>query len=174
MTRTSHLYDFRNILLALFLMASAGMVNANTTNLGSLPEFPQSYDFLVSHTPGSFTDNFYFEIGSPQRVSNTAVSLNLRFNPNANFNVSALRIAFYDLSNTFYGIANGIGEPQEAVLEQTLLAGNYYASISGIADGSAGGKYAYSISAIPEAEQWLLMLMGFAAVSFVTYRRRRR
>ena len=174
MIRTFNLHGFRNNLLALSLMACAGTANAITTNLGPLLEFPQSYDFLISHTPGSFTDNFYFEIGSPQRVSNTAVSLNLRFNPNVNFNVSALRIAFYDLSNTFYGIANGIGEPQEAVLEQTLLAGNYYASISGIADGSAGGKYAYSISAIPEAEQWLLMLMGFAAVSFVTYRRRRR
>ena len=174
MIHTSYLLGFRNKLLALFLMACAGTANANTTNLGSLPEFPQSYDFLVSHTPGNFTDNFYFEIGSQQRVSNTAVSLNLRFNPNINFNISALHIAFYDLSNTFYGIANGIGEPQETVLEQTLLTGTYYASISGIADGSAGGKYAYSISTIPEAEQWLLMLMGFTAVSFVTYRRRRR
>ncbi len=149
-------------------MTCTGVANANSynLNLGPLLEFPQSYDLLLSHTPGNFKDYFYFEVGPLQRVTNTAVSLNLRYNPGLNYNISSLSIEFYDVADSFYGIANGIGEPQEAVFEQTLLTGSYYATISGFANGSAGGKYAYSISAIPEADSWLLMLLGFAAVSF--------
>jgi len=164
-------YGFWNSVSALLLLASTGVANANTS-LGPLLEFPQSYDLLVTHAPGNFADFFYFEVGPLQRVTNTAVSLNLRYNAGLNFNISGLRIGFYDLADTFYGNANGIGEPQEAALEQTLLPGSYYSAISGFANGSAGGKYAYSISAIPEADKWLLMLLGFAAVSFKVFRQK--
>lgn len=170
LTRLTH--GFWNSVSALLFLACAGTASADTV-LGPLLEFPQSYDLLVSHAPGNFLDYVYFEVGPLQRVTNTAVSLNLRYNAGLNFNINGLNIGFYDLADTFYGIANGIGDPQEAVLEQTLLPGSYYAAISGFANGSAGGKYAYSISAVPEADKWLLMLLGFAAVSFKVFRRKR-
>jgi len=158
----------------LLLLACTRVAYADNYQLGPLPTFPQAYNFLVTHAPGNFEDYFYFYVGPQQSVSsNTAVSLNLRFNPSLNYHISGLNIALYDLSNSFYGVANGIGDPQEAFLEQALLPGAYYAAVSGLANGSAGGTYAYSISAIPEADKWLLMLMGFAAVSFMTFHRRR-
>lgn len=175
MTGTTLWIGLRNSLSALLFMLCAGAANAasSSISLGYLPVFPQSYDILVSHTPGSFADHYYFEVGPQQRVTNTAVSLNLRYTAGLDYNISGLSVAFYDLSDTFYGIANGIGDPQEAFLEQTLLPGSYYSTVSGFANGSAGGKYAYSISAIPEADTWLLMFVGFVAVNFVVLRRRR-
>lgn len=166
---------FRKAVSTLLFMACAAAAHANSINLGPLPLFPQSYDLLVTHAPGSFMDTFQFELNQPLRATNTAVSLNLRFNAGINYNISALNVAFYDLSNTFYGIANGIGSPQEAVLEQTLLPGTYSAVVNGFANGSAGGKYAYSISAaaVPEPAQWLLMSLGLAAAGFMAYRRRK-
>jgi len=125
---------------ALLLLAFFGVAQANTYNLGPLAEFPQSHDFLITHGPGDFTDFFHFNLDQPLRVTNTAVSLNLRFNAGSNYSISALDVAFYDLSNTFYGIATGIGSPREAVLEQTLLPGEYYATVSGFANSSSGGK----------------------------------
>lgn len=170
----TRLHDrIRHIATALLLMTFAGTVNANTYHIGAAPGFPQSYDALLTHSAGgSFVDYFYFEVGPLQRLTHTAVSLNLRFSSGLDYHISGLNAGFYDLSNTFYGIANGIGDPQEAALEQTLLPGSYYAAVSGFADGSAGGKYTYSIAAIPEPEKWMLMAVGFAAVSFLAYRRR--
>jgi len=164
----------KSISLLLFL-ACAGTAQANSVNLGLLPLFPQSHDFLVTHAPGSFMDTFQFELYQPLRVTNTAVSLDLRFNTGPQYNISTLNIGFYDLSSTFYGIANGIGAPQEAFLEQVLPGGSYTAVINGFANGSAGGKYAYSITAaaVPEPAQWLLMSLGFAAVGFMVARRRK-
>lgn len=155
------------------LLAFLGAAQADTYDLGPLAEFPQSHDFLITRAPGDFKDLFYFDLDRPLRATNTAVSLNLRFNAGSSYNISALDVAFYDLSNTFYGIATGIGSPREAVLEQTLLPGEYYAAVSGFANGSAGGKYAYSITAaaVPEPAQWLLMLLGLAAVGFAAKRR---
>jgi hypothetical protein len=157
---------------ALLLLAFLGAAQADTYDLGPLAEFPQSHDFLITHAPGDFKDFFYFDLDRPLRATNTAVSLNLRFNAGSNYDISALDVAFYDLSNTFYGIATGIGSPREAVWEQTLLPGGYYAAVSGFANGSAGGKYAYSITAaaVPEPAQWLLMLLGLAAVGFAAKR----
>jgi hypothetical protein len=161
---------------SVLLLACAGTAQAGTFQLGPLPTFPLPYNVLVTHAPGNFTDYFYFEVGPRQSVSNTAVSLNLRFSAGLDFETSRLSLGFYDLSNSFYGVANGFGDPQTVALEQALQPGSYYSAVNGFASGSAGGTYAYSISAIsavPEPQIWWLMSVGFTAVGFMFYLRRR-
>jgi len=57
-----------------------------------------------------------------------------------------------------------------------LDAGNYYLDISGIAGTTAGygGNLSTSLVApIPEPSTWAMMILGFAGVGFMAYRRRR-
>jgi len=55
-----------------------------------------------------------------------------------------------------------------------LTAGNYYLDLSGTGGGSAGygGTLSTSVSAVPEPATWAMMLLGFASVGFMAYRRR--
>ena len=55
-----------------------------------------------------------------------------------------------------------------------LNAGNYYLDFTGIGGGSAGygGTLSTSVSAVPEPATWAMMLLGFASVGFMAYRRR--
>ena len=57
----------------------------------------------------------------------------------------------------------------------TLDAGNYYLDISGVAGSTAGygGNLSTSLVApIPEPSTWAMMILGFAGVGFLAYRRR--
>jgi hypothetical protein len=55
-----------------------------------------------------------------------------------------------------------------------LTAGNYYLDISGIGGGTSGygGNLSVSVSAVPESSTWAMMILGFAGVGFMAYRRR--
>jgi PEP-CTERM motif-containing protein len=55
-----------------------------------------------------------------------------------------------------------------------LSAGDYYLDLSGTGGGSAGygGTLSTSVSAVPEPATWAMMLLGFASVGFMAYRRR--
>ena len=163
-----------NIALALLLTSLAGLVKAGDYAIGPVPAFPQSYDAFITHGTGSFADRFYFEVGSFQTVTNTAVGVNLKFTSGLDYHINGMNVGFYDLADTFYGTATGIGDSQETMLERALLPGSYYAAVTGFANGSAGGKYSYSIAAIPEPQKWLLMAIGFAAVSLMVYQRRQK
>jgi len=56
-----------------------------------------------------------------------------------------------------------------------LAAGNYYLDISGTGGGTSGygGNLSVaSVTATPEPATWAMMLLGFAGIGFVAYRRR--
>jgi hypothetical protein len=56
-----------------------------------------------------------------------------------------------------------------------LDAGNYYLQISGIGGGSAGyggNLTTAQIGAVPEPTTWAMMLIGFAGLGFMAYRRK--
>jgi len=53
-----------------------------------------------------------------------------------------------------------------------LEAGNYYLEIAGNGGGTSGYGGNLSVAAIPEPGTWAMMLLGFAGVGFMAYRRR--
>jgi hypothetical protein len=55
-----------------------------------------------------------------------------------------------------------------------LPFGNYYADVSGLGGATAGytGGIATVQAAIPEPSTWAMMILGFAGVGFMAYRRR--
>lgn len=159
------------IALACSLFASAA--HANSYDVGVVPLFPATYDMLVAHAPGSFIDHFNFALVQGANLSTSAVGVDLSFTSGASYHINSLSVAIYDTANTFYGIALGSGSPQQAAIESLLGPGNYYAEVSGITDGSAGGKYSYTISAIPEADRWVMFALGIVAV-FLARRRTRK
>jgi len=60
-------------------------------------------------------------------------------------------------------------------LSRVLAAGDYYLNIAGIAGSTAGygGNLAtVGVGAVPEPTTWAMMILGFASVGFMAYRRR--
>jgi N-acetylglucosaminyldiphosphoundecaprenol N-acetyl-beta-D-mannosaminyltransferase len=58
----------------------------------------------------------------------------------------------------------------------TLSSGNYILEVRGDVIGAAGGGYGgiLRISPVPEAGEWLLMLLGLALIAFIAARRNRK
>jgi hypothetical protein len=53
-----------------------------------------------------------------------------------------------------------------------LTGGNYYLNIAGDAGSTAGYGGNLAVAAVPEPATWAMMLLGFAGVGFMAYRRR--
>jgi hypothetical protein len=85
-----------------------------------------------------------------------------------------------DLTLTLFGRSNATGSALATVsssngslidLSNALVAGNYSAKISGLADGGAGGGFRFSVAANPEPAEWMLLLAGLMVVGFMARRK---
>jgi hypothetical protein len=83
------------------------------------------------------------------------------------FNITGLNLALYNSNHV--ELASGTD-----ISLSKIAAGNYYAVITGRANGVAGGEYAgaFSVSAVPEASTWVMLLAGLGLLGYTTSRRR--
>jgi hypothetical protein len=146
----------------LAVSASAG---AATYNLGSLPVGVTQ--FGVYSVSGTFSDTIDFTLGSAANLSAGVGSLNFSLGSSPYKNISNLDLTLYNSSNVDLG--SGVN-----VSVSNLAAGNYYAVISGKANGVAGGEYggAISVSPVPEASSLAMMLAGLGMLGYVASRRK--
>ena len=156
------------------LIASAGAMGSaqaidQTYDLGTLsPTVQQQTEFFASG--GSFVDIYNFTIGTEyQTLATSAVS----YSPTGTGIVS-------DLTLTLYGGADGTGSVLGSVSSSNggaidysnlFASGSFSAKVSGLADGQAGGGYAFSVAAVPEPSGWMMLLAGLAVVGFMARRK---
>jgi len=123
---------------------------------------------------GSFEDSYRFKLPGKLSLFSTAVSNNLtQVLGLGSGNVALLRedgaadlaVGSFAFDETTGSISHPFG---------ALDSGDYYYLVSGIGTGAAGGFYALSstITAVPEASAYALMLAGLGATLFVVRRRR--
>jgi hypothetical protein len=83
-----------------------------------------------------------------------------------------------DLTLTLYGGTDGTGSVLGTVSSSNgsqidysnlLAAGSFSAKVSGLADGSGG--YNFSIAAVPEPSEWMMLLAGLVVVGFMARRK---
>lgn len=132
------------------------------------------------HTPGSFVDNFQFDIGPFGNFFSSAVTIPLP-SPGVPF--------FFDITpftlQLFAGF-NGdtstpIGAPSSQItsgssfgLADILSPGTYHLQMTGSATGFGGGAYLVTVAAlpVPEPETYAMLLVGLGLVGFTMRRRK--
>ncbi len=167
------------------LFALSGNAMATTTDLGA-QSAPVSLPFSASFSApqNQFYDDYLFSI-SPSSVDSIASTISL----GSLFGINNLQTRLYSGTVTTTGVPSGLLEAWSTAIQITgtgytgtmavispitLGAGNYILEVRGDVVGTSGGSYAGSlnISPVPEAAEWLLMLIGLAIVGFVAVRRR--
>ena len=142
--------------MALSGMAMAtGPVEMSTISLGVGPlpaSFSTSKNFM-SGTTFEHTWNFDFSSAAQVVAFITDMQIGSFFNI-SNFQINVDHGGWTSLPGD---TLSGMG---------TVSAGTHTLQISGVADGSFGGAYAFSFSAVPvpEAETWAMMLAGLGLV----------
>jgi hypothetical protein len=170
------------------LFALSGQAAATTTDLGaqavpSILSFGNT--FFADSSGQQFYDNYLFSIPT---ASVDSISSTINF---GNFwGINNLQSRLYSgsaitagqpsglllaTSYTYSGTVAGLSGMFAVIDPVALNAGNYTLQVLGNVAGAAGGSYAgvLNISAVPEAEEWILMLVGFGLIGFIVNRRKR-
>lgn len=156
------------LVLAAGLVASAS-AGAATYDLGTLTTgVTQFGGYLVN---GTFSDTIDFTISSLSTVSTGVGVLNFTMDyPDTStpfMDISSFNLTLYNSK----GVELGSGAD---ITLNKLGAGSYYAVMSGIADGPAGGEYGggISVSPVPESGSLAMLLTGLGLLGFVVSRRK--
>lgn len=167
--------NIKPIAFALALMAS-GSASATDTNLGDITGqvlTPTGVPVAV----GSFLDRYFFQLTTLSTGSATVVD----FQVNNQFggyywNITGLTadvyfdagtIGVYDAADTPPVLDTNMGTGDLIQATGVVNPGNYYMTISGIANGQYGGSYYWQIAAlpVPEAETWTMMGLGLGLIA---------
>lgn len=165
---------FKKLSLAAALVPAllAGQAMAATFSAGSVGASPYVNN-VTAH--GSFADVYNFSIGGGG-LSAGGLSLELPFGAMALFHISDLTFSLFsdaisvaDASAalpiaTFSGVSGS--------WEGSVPAGNYRFEVTGVASGLAGGNYTFSIAAVPEPGEWLMLTAGLGLLAGAARRRK--
>jgi len=174
----------RKLLLAGTALLGLAASPASAAVIANLGPNPTSASGAFANDPGAglFADQYQFQlVGSPQFL--TIASATNNFAAPSDF-ITAFRGSVFqqvgavgggddilvlgpDFATNNCGLAcQGFGG------SATLNAGLYYLQIEGVAGGTAGYGGTLSVAAVPEPSTWAMMLLGFAGLGFMAYRRR--
>ena len=157
-------------LVAMGITLHSGLASADVYNVGTLPQ-AEVYTQAVSRN-GSFADIFNFHLNSVADISGAASVLNLDLGASSILHIDSPVLALFNVANPGSAIASG----NTNVFASSLNAGDYFVKFTGNANGVAGGSYLmglYSVvtAAVPEPEQWALLLAGLVAVGVASRRK---
>jgi hypothetical protein len=163
-------------MLVIAAMGIAGSAHASYTYLNTVSAAPKLNvgdfaDFSASPAIGSFSDVFTFDLLTASGASAVGVTLN-----GGVYDISGLNVALYAAtSNGFVGVPSGasLGSAANGVtfIVSPLVAGLYDLVFTGVADGSNGGHFLGSVTAVAAvplpAAAWLLLsgLVGVGAMA---------
>ena len=161
-------------LAAVLLFAGAGIANASTTNLDTVGTGTYNFGKVLSFGE-SFTDYVNFNLDTSAEVSSFIKSFNMSF-----FNFDLLGIDNFSAKlqskgsgGTFTTLLSSVANPIS--FDDFLGPGSYRLAIAGTASGFFGGVYrgTLQVAAVPEAETWLMILVGFGIVLYQLGRKQR-
>ena len=172
----------RRFLMAMAMLAAAGPIGAHATdqtfNMGTLtPSVAQQTDFYGATNvtvPYSFNDLFNFTVGADYR---SVLASAVNYTPEG---TSAEAAHSSNLTLTLYAGADGAGSVLGTAsssdgsmidLAAALDPGLFSARVTGLADGQAGGGFLFSVAAVPEPAEWMMLVCGLLAIGFMARRR---
>jgi hypothetical protein len=157
------------LLGALSLLAGlsfSAAASAATYDLGTLSQGDTVFGYSVPKS--DFTDRIDFSLNSFSSLAAGVDSVYLKVRGVLKTDISGLSLAFYSSNGT------PLGAPGLDIDAGNQPSGGYYALISGKGIGSSGGQYhgLISVSAVPEAETYAMLLAGLGVIGLISRRRR--
>jgi hypothetical protein len=156
----------------LLLLGSTGAVQAKTIDLGQVGPGNQMFVDLVPL--GSFTDYIQFDLGDTFQVSSFIRSFDFSLE---GFDLVKINDFSASLQRAegggFTTLASFSGSPMS--FDDILGPGSYRIALNGMSSGLFGGFYLGSlqVAAVPEADVWIMLLVGFAVVLHQLRRKQR-
>jgi hypothetical protein len=152
--------------LALVVAVSVGWMGsaqAQSTDVGTLS--PTIIENTATLPASTFEDVYNFTIGDYQTLLASVTSTGDQAH------ISNLSLSlFASVDGSSLGSVSA-GSGNQADLSQNLVAGDYFLKVSGVADGSLGGAYQFTIAAVPEPGEWMMLLAGLAVLGFIAKRK---
>lgn len=121
--------------------------------------------------PGAFEDVYIFDTVASEVAVGAAITidLDLAFLPGPEFQLSNMRVEFFDPSNASIAFDTLTGPTDTLVVQTTIPAAlGYKFIVSGDVTGSFGGSYGgllQMVMPVPEAETWALLLAGLGILA---------
>jgi hypothetical protein len=159
---------------AAIALCASGAVNAKTIELGTLQD-GGNYSFTDVITFGqSFTDYVGFSLNNASQLQSFIRSFDMSI-----FSFDLLGIDNFSATlqqlgtGGFQTVASFSGSPIS--FDDLLGPGQYRVELSGVGSGLFGGLYRGSlqVAAVPEADVWVMLLLGFAVVVHQLRRKQR-
>ncbi|MBI3043020.1 MAG: FxDxF family PEP-CTERM protein [Betaproteobacteria bacterium] len=170
----------KNLLVAVAAAGFVGSAHATdkTFDLGTLsPTVAERTDFYSASgvsLPYSFMDVFNFTVDANYR---TLTGSAVKYTPSGFdarlTNISDLKFELFsgsDALGTLLGTDWSL-DGSRIDLKAHLDPGDFSARISGTADGELGGGFYFSVAAVPEPAEWMLLLSGLVIVGFMARRK---
>ncbi|MGH8707223.1 MAG: FxDxF family PEP-CTERM protein [Burkholderiales bacterium] len=155
-------------------MGCMGVAQAATFEAGALsPSIFENTAIFPSSTPLAFEDIYSFTIADFQTLlaSATSTTTTPEGTTIEQAHISNLSLSlFASVDGSSLGSVSA-GSGNQVDLSQNLVAGDYFLKVSGVTDGSLGGAYQFSIAAVPEPGEWMMLLAGLAVLGFIAKRK---
>ncbi len=164
-----------NLLSAALVLAfsSASTMAANYTVPGTLSG---AYGNAFTTAAGAFSDTLSFTIDAPSNLGSVAGPTNLSFAlPFGTINVFEILDLSYTITGPLGFATGSIAGNNTSVATFLSNAGTYTLNLTGNATGTNGGLYTVAlnvtnVAAVPEPENYALMLAGLSLVGFAARR----
>ena len=159
---------------AVALCCAASLANAKTIELGDL-HAGGSYSFTDVVTFGeSFTDYVGFNLDSASQVKSFIKSFDMSIFSFDLLGVDNFSATLQHLgTGGFQNVASFSGSPIS--FDDLLGSGQYRIALNGVGSGLFGGLFRGSlqVAAVPEADVWVMLLVGFLVVVHQVRRKQR-
>lgn len=173
---------FKNLVLALGLVAAASSANAATYAVGPVSSgTPAPFSGTVIPA-GSFSDIFTFTLPANGGSGYSVLNFPLTIPSVGTFNTLLTTMSLVSNHDGIlfnaddFLVSTVSGGPNALSLAWGPSAGgDMYLNITGVANGSLGGLYngAISVTAVPEPETWAMLVAGIGLVGLQLRRRSR-
>ncbi len=163
----------------LVVIASAGAMGsaqaADTTfNLGTLSPTAQVKTDYFSQTGYSFADLFNFTVDANYRTTNSST---FKYSPNgigaSSGDVTDLKLELFAGSNAAGASLGSVTSLDGSLISLSTLLdpGDFSYRVSGKTSGALGGGLYFSVAAVPEPAEWMMLLCGLLVMTFMARRK---
>jgi hypothetical protein len=157
----------------LLMLGTAGIANAKTIELGTVGTGNHTFTDVITFGQ-SFTNYVGFTLDTPSDVTSFVKSFELSLLSFDLLGIDNFSVTLQTLGQGgFQTLSSFSSNPVS--FDDFLAPGQYRIALSGIGSGLFGGLYSGSlqVAAVPEADVWIMLLVGFAAVLYQVRRNQR-
>lgn len=159
--------------LGLTNVAHANDINTDLNTIG----VPTNMSQVITHTVGTFTDKWIFDIAPPGLYSGGSVNnLQIKVFTTNLLNIDNLSVQLFDNSNILIdNLDDNVGSTTQVKVGSGVFpAGNdFYFKVTGDANGVIGGQYVFAVTTlpVPEPETYAMLLAGMGLLGATARRR---